>query len=82
MVLLTENMCFIDSKNKKFIFDLKHNRLVALTDIDRNNGNWTNISELNLPERTPVRAWLKGYGKPVLLIRQAFTNKYGSTGIR
>ena len=28
-----------------------------------------------------MHGWLKGYGKEVLLVRQVFTNKDGSTGI-
>jgi len=37
-------------------------------------------ADLDLPEQTVVRGWLKGYAKEVLVVRQVFTNKDGSTG--
>jgi len=77
-----ENMRFIHKKNKTFIFDMKTNRKAALTDDARNEGQWTRIDELDIPDNTPVKVWLKDLEIPILLTKQNFTNKDGSTGVR
>jgi len=77
-----ENMRFIHRKEKYFIFDIKCNRLVALSDEDRKQGRWTRIDELPIVEHTPVAVWLKGVDIPLLLVKQVFTNKDDSTGVR
>jgi hypothetical protein len=38
------------------------------------------VEELDIPEQTVVRGWLKSYREEVLVARQVFTNKDGSTG--
>ena len=76
-----ENFDFITNKGKHFIAALKDNRLVALSEEDRKKKRFVRVDELNFPEKTAVQGWLKGYAKPVLLVRQVFTNKDGSTGI-
>jgi hypothetical protein len=76
-----ENFEFITNKGKHFIAALKDNRLVALSEEDRNRKRFVRVDELNFPEKTAVQGWLKGYAKAVLLVRQVFTNKDGSTGI-
>lgn len=76
------NMLMIDRKHKFFIFDMKNNRSAALDEQGRNKGQWTRIDELSIPENTPVKVWLKDLQIPVLLTRQVFTNKDGSTGLR
>jgi hypothetical protein len=78
----SDNMRFINGKGKKFIFEVKSNRLVATALDDRNNGNWKNAGEVGLPKDSPVAAWLKECDVPVLLFRQTFENKGGSTGER
>ena len=75
-----ENMKFIHEKHKYFIFDLKSNRLAIIG--DRNKANWKNINQLDLQPFTPVRIWLKDVELEILLIKQVFINKDGSTGIR
>jgi hypothetical protein len=75
-----ENMKFIHKKNKYFIFDMKSNRLATLG--DRNKANWKNISQLEIQPFVPVQVWLKDVELPVLLIKQVFINKDGSTGTR
>ena len=77
-----ENMRFIHRKGKYFIFDLKCNRQAALSDDDRKQGRWQRIDELPIPEHTPVKVWLKELDIPLLLVKQVFTNKDGSTGVR
>lgn len=78
----SENMLFIHRKKKFFIFDMKTNRKAALSEADRNDGQWTRIDELDLPDNTPVKVWLKDLEIPVLLTKQVFTNQNQSTGVR
>ena len=76
-----ENLQFIvHTLDKHFVVALKSNRTVALSYEDKRQGNFSRIDALNLPERDPVQAWIKGLDFPVLLLRQVFTNKDGSTG--
>jgi hypothetical protein len=75
------NFEFIVKKRKHFIAALKDNRLVALREADKEQGRHPRIDRVSLPEKRAVRGWLKGYGKEVLLVRQVFTNKDGSTGV-
>lgn len=77
-----DNMRFIYKKKKLFIFDLKKNRKAALSEKDRNEGHWTKISDLDIPDNTPVKVWLKDLEFPVFLNKQVFTNKNESTGVR
>jgi hypothetical protein len=77
-----DNMRFIDRKKKHFIFDLKDNRLAALSEQDRNRGEWTRIEQLELPDNTPVAVWLKELEIPLLLFKQVFTNQDNTTGLR
>jgi len=76
-----ENFEFITGKGKHFIAALKDNRLIALSEEDRNNKRYVRVDALDFPEQTCVRGWLKGYSKEVLLVRQVFKNKDDSTGI-
>jgi hypothetical protein len=76
----TENFDFIVGKGRHFIAALKDNRLIAVTGEDGNNKRFRRVEELNLAEQTVVRGWFKGYRKEVLVLRQVFTNKDGSTG--
>ena len=76
-----ENFEFIVSKKKHFIAALKDNRLVALTEEDKQEGRFVRIDTLSLPDKQAVHGWLKGYANEVLLVRQVFTNKDGSTGV-
>lgn len=76
-----ENFDFITGKGRHFIAALKDNRLVARSEEERKQKRFVRVDELDFPEQTAVRGWLKGYAKAVLLVRQVFTNKDGSTGI-
>lgn len=84
----TDNMHFINAKKKYFIFELKDNRLTILdTKADKQKPNkkaqWTNINELELPDNTPVKVWLKDMDFPVLVTKQVFKNADKDfTGIR
>lgn len=75
-----ENFNFIREKGKHFISALKSNRLIALSENDKNNKRYVRIDKHVFSEQETVQAWIKGYSEPVLLVRQVFTNKDGSTG--
>lgn len=77
-----DNMRFIQKKKKFFIFDMKTNRMAALSQNDRDAGRWTRIDALEVPDNTPVKVWLKDLEFPLLLTKQVFTNKNQSIGIR
>ena len=57
-----ENFEFILKKGKHFISALKDNRLVALTETDKNEGRYVRISQLELADQQSVRGWMKGSG--------------------
>ena len=76
-----ENFEFITGKGRHFIAALKGNRLVALSQDDRKKKRFVRVDELDFPEQTGVRGWLKGYAKEVLVVRQVFKNKDHSTGV-
>jgi hypothetical protein len=76
------NMRFIQKKKKFFIFDMKTNRMAASSEKNRNKGRWTRINEIDLPDNTPVKVWLKDLEFPLLLTKQVFKNKDQSTGVR
>jgi transposase len=78
----SENMKFIKKKRKVFIFEMKDNRLAAMSKQDRNNGCFERIDQIGIPEREPISAWLKDLDIPILLFKQIFTNKDGSQGTR
>ena len=77
----SENMRYIHDRDKYFIFDLKSNRKIALSDQDRIKGNWTQIKSADLPINTPVPVWLNELDIEVLVIKQVFKNE-NSTGVR
>lgn len=78
-----ENMCFVKLDLKKdFIMGLKRNRTVALSESDKAQGRYQRIDQLDLPEGTTRRIYLKGVPFPLQLLRQVFTNEDDSTGIR
>jgi transposase len=76
------NMRFIKNKKKFFIFDMKSNRMVDLSEKDRNAGHWTRIDKIEIPDNTPTEVWLKDLEFSILLTKQVFINKNKSTGVR
>ena len=77
-----ENISFIHKAKKIFIFDIKQNRLITESASDQHNRSFVKISDFDIPEHTPLKVWLKDVSFCVLLIKQVFTNKDGSTGVR
>ncbi len=76
-----ENFEFIRKNGKHFIAALKENRLVALSQEDRAQGKFVRVDELQLSDQQVVRGFLKGFSDEILIVRQVFKNKDGSTGI-
>lgn len=75
-----ENMEAVLQHKKHFVFALKANRTVALTEEAKRRGEFSSIGSLKLEKDQAVRVYLKGLAVPVLLVKQVFTNKDGSTG--
>lgn len=77
-----DNMKFVRHNCKKhFIMATKSNRLVFLSEEDKQHGRSQSIDTVNFPEEKPVKVWITGVDFPVLLFRQVFKNKDDSTGI-
>ena len=76
----SDNMLFIHRRKKFFLMDMKSNRLIALSQKDRSSGNWIRLNELEITPKIPVKVFLKDLKIPVLLCKQVFKNKDGSTG--
>lgn len=77
-----ENLDFVEHDlEKKFVVALKSNRTVALSESEKRQGRFKKIEELDLQTNQTYEVWLKGLDFPVLLIKQVFTNKDGSTGV-
>jgi hypothetical protein len=76
-----ENMEHVLSKEKHFIFALKSNRTIAITKEEKHQGKFKKLSEVELEENTAIRAYVKGLSVPVMIVKQIFKNKDGSTGV-
>lgn len=77
-----ETLKCIRSKGKHIITELKVNRLIALSDKDRNASKFVNINKADLKPLTVYKVYLKWYDEQVILVRQVFTNKDWGTGER
>ena len=78
-----ENMRFVKTDiEKDFIMAVKGNRKVALSEDDKRNGKYQQIETLDIPKDTTKTIYLEKVSFPILLVRQDFTNKDGSTGVR
>jgi DDE superfamily endonuclease len=77
-----ENMAFIKIElEKDFAMALKSNRTVALTLEGKRQGRFVRVDALPLEEGTVSQVYIKGLPFPVVLAKQVFTNKDGSTGV-
>lgn len=74
------NMNYLISKEKHFIFALKSNRHVALSETDNQQGQYRSMSELGWEETTTHRVWLAGVKTALLLARLVFENQDGRRG--
>jgi hypothetical protein len=78
-----ENMKFVVRElEKHFVFPLKHNRKVALSEADQKEGRFVAVETLDLPAGQPLKIWLEEVPFALLLTKEVFTNKDGSQGVR
>ena len=76
-----DNMKWIKNDLKKdFVMALKGNRLVALSEQDKVQGRFEALENLDLNVGQCRLVYLKGVNFPVIVAKQIFTNKDGSTG--
>lgn len=77
-----ENMMFIRHDVKKdFVMPVKTNRKIALSYDDRREGRYVRADTAVFRTDTPIEIFLEHVDFPMLLIKQVFANKDGSTGI-
>jgi hypothetical protein len=77
-----ENMRFIEKKRKVYIFEIKDNRLVAVSEQEREKGHFIRIDRMEIPDEEPELVYIKDLKFPVILYKQVFKNKGGMTGVR
>jgi DDE superfamily endonuclease len=78
-----DNMKFIVLGLKKhFVFPLQANRKVALSAETQKQGRYVAVDTLDLPVGQTRQVWLEDVPFPVLLTKEVFHNKDGSTGVR
>lgn len=76
-----ENLAFVHYDLKKlFVVALKSNRTVALSEADKCQGKFKKVEELDFQINQTYEVWLKGLDFPVIVVKQVFINKGGSTG--
>lgn len=76
-----ENMKFIKQElERHFIMPLKSNRNVALSAQDKRRGQYVTVETLSFKDSATMRVYLEEVPFPLLLLRQVFTNKEGTTG--
>jgi hypothetical protein len=77
-----ENMVMIRTDLKKhFVCAIKANRTVALSEADKQQGHFVQVSSVEIPPTELRVVYLKGVDFPVVLAKQVFTNKDGSSGV-
>jgi hypothetical protein len=77
-----ENMTWIKQElHKEFVMAVKDNRLVALSETDKQQGRLVALAELELKPGQCRLVYLKGVEFPVIVAKQIFINQDGSTGI-
>jgi hypothetical protein len=77
-----ENMRFIVQRKKVFIFELKDNRQATDSEKKRNQGVFERLDELKVPGGKPEKVWIKDLEFPVMLFKQVFRNRDGTSGQR
>lgn len=76
-----DNMKWIKNElEKEFVMALKSNRLVAQSEQDKVQGHFVALADLELKAGQCRLVYLKGVNFPVVVAKQVFTNKDGSTG--
>ena len=73
-----ENMNFIHSIGKHFVFPLKNNRKVALSSQDKACGLYHGVGEVKLEEGQVLTVYVEGVEFPLLLQKQVFKDGDGA----
>jgi hypothetical protein len=77
-----ENMMFIKHEiNKNYVMPVKTNRNIALSYDDKRRGKYVRADMSDLGTDITKEIFLEDVDFPMLLVKQVFTNKDGSTGI-
>ena len=77
-----DNMQFIHyEKQKKFVFGLKANRLIAFSEEERKKGRYQNLKSLDLKDGEKRIVFLTDLAFPIALLKKVFTNEDGSIGV-
>lgn len=77
-----DTMEFIHYEMKKmFVFGIKSNRLIALSEAERKKDQYHNLNSLQFQDGEKRIVWLKNLAFPVALVTKIFKNGDGSTGI-
>ena len=77
-----ENMRFVKNElQRDFIMPLKTNRKVALSLVDKKQGRYGRVDELDIEPDTVLTIYLESVDFSLHLVKQVFTNEDGSTGI-
>jgi hypothetical protein len=77
-----ENMMFIKHEiNKEFVMPVKTNRNIAISYDDKGRGKYVRADMSDLRTDIPKEIFLEDVDFPMLLVKQVFANKDGSTGI-
>jgi len=77
-----ENMMFIRHEiNKDFVMPVKTNRNIAISYDDKLRGKYVRADMVDLRTDIPKEIFLEDVDFPMLLVKQVFTNKDGSTGV-
>jgi hypothetical protein len=76
-----ENMTWIKQELKKeFVMAAKDNRLMACSELDKQQGHFVPLTDLDLKPGQCRLVYLKGVEFPVVVAKQVFINQDGSTG--
>jgi DDE superfamily endonuclease len=79
----SDNMMFVrHTLKREFVMPVKGNRKVALSLTDKQQGRYQAVNALESPTGVTRQIWLEAVDFPVLLTKEVFTNKDGSTGTR
>ena len=79
----SENMKFVKHQlQKEFVMPLKENRKVAMSGDEKQRGQYTAVSALEMEAETTRQVWLEAVDFPLSLTKEVFTNEDGSQGVR
>lgn len=76
----SETLNFIAAKKKKYIFAIKSNRKVFLTEDERNKDSGQKLSEVELERDVPTPFFLNHVDHMIWIMKKTFTNGDGTTG--